>query len=85
MVPDQPHLREWLALGERCHRMTDCTALVERAGLPELEVAFRFGVVGVSTADRITHAATPAETSGILDRLDWSHTVAGLKPPYGGW
>jgi hypothetical protein len=65
--------------------MTDCTSLVETSGLPELEVSFRFGVVGVSTADRITHAATPAVTSGILDRLDWSHTVAGLKPPYRGW
>ncbi len=83
-VPDQPHLGDWLVLGDRCATMTDCTALVERAGLPELEVAFRFGVVGVSTADGITHAASAAETAGILARLDWSHTVAGLRPPYGG-
>ncbi len=83
-VPAQPHLEDWLALGERCSAMTDCTPLVEAAGLPELDVSFRFGVVGVSTADRITHAATPAETSGILDRLDWAHTVRGLRPPYRG-
>ena len=83
-VPDQPQLEDWLALGEQCQAMTDCTPLIEAAGLPELDVNFRFGVVGVSTADRITHAATPAETAGILDRLDWAHTIRGLKPPYRG-
>lgn len=84
-VADQPHLEDWLALGERCAQTTDCTSLVEEAGLPELKVDFGFGVVGVSTADRITHAATPAQTSGILQRLDWRHTLAGLRPPYGAW
>jgi hypothetical protein len=83
-IPEQAHLEDWLALGERCRAMTDCTSLVEAAGLPELAVTFRFGVVGVSTADRLTHAATPAETAGIVDRLDWAHTVAGLTLPYRG-
>ncbi len=84
-VPDQEHLDDWLTLGERCGSTSDCSSLVEEAGIPELKVAFRFGVVGVSTADRVTHAATPAETAGILDRLDWPRTVEGLKPPYRGW
>jgi hypothetical protein len=84
-IADQPHLDDWLALGEQCRAMTDCTSLVEAARLPRLKVDFGFGVVGVSTADRITHAATPAETSGIVDRLDWANTVAGLKHPYGAW
>ena len=78
-VGDEPRVEDWLALGERCARTTDCTALVEAAHLPELDVDFSFGVVGVSTAGRITHAATPEQTAGILERLDWARTVAGLR------
>lgn len=81
-VMDQPHLAEWLELGARCAQTSDCTSLVEAAGLPELKVELRFGVVGVSTAHRITHAATPAQTADIKLRLRWAHTVAGLRPPY---
>ena len=84
-VADQPHLKEWLELGERCAAVTDCRDLVAAADLPELKVSFDFGVVGVSTANRITHAATPGQTAGILRRLEWSRTVAGLKAPYGAW
>jgi poly-gamma-glutamate synthesis protein (capsule biosynthesis protein) len=84
-VADQPHLEDWLALGERCAQTTDCTSLVEAADLPELQVQFAFGVVGVSTAGRITHAASPAVTAGILQRLDWTRTLAGLRPPYRAW
>lgn len=78
-VADQPRLDDWLALGERCRTMTDCTSLVEAADLPELDVDYAFGVVGVSTAGRITHAASRAETAAILDRLDWARTAAGLS------
>jgi hypothetical protein len=84
-VADQPRLKEWLDLGERCAATTECRVLVAAAGLPELKVTFGFGVVGVSTANRITHAATPAQTASLLSRLEWSHTLAGLRSPYGAW
>ena len=84
-VSDQPDLEEWLAVGERCASTVDCTAMVEASGLAELKVRFGFGVVGTSNAARVTHLASRAETAAILDRLDWEHTLAGLRPPYESW
>ncbi len=84
-VPDQPHLQDWLDLGERCARTTDCASEVRSTRLPELKVRFGFGVVAVSNSDRVTHRATPAQRAAILTRLDWTRTLAGLRPPYAAW
>jgi hypothetical protein len=75
-------LQHWLDLGERCVPAEDCAALVERAHLPELKVKLGFGVVGTTNTGRVTHPASAAATRSILGRLDWSRTMATLRPPY---
>ncbi len=86
-APAGPNLAQWLELGGQCAASSGegCLSLVGSADLPELEVGFAFGVVGTSNVGRVTHRASPAETAGILARLNWDQTVAGLLPPYGAW
>jgi hypothetical protein len=36
-------------------------------------------VVGTANEARLTHPATAAETAAIEQRLDWQHTLAGLR------
>ena len=73
---------DWLSLGERCLHVPNCAKLVSRAGLPKPHVRFGFGIEGTTDVDGPTHAASAAQTAGILGRLDWKDTVAGLRPPY---
>jgi len=82
-VDDSRGLEKWLALGEQCAALPDCTALIEQSNLREPGFSLRFGVVGTTNPGMLTRAATPAQTAAILDRLDWATTMAGLRPPYG--
>ncbi|HSV38737.1 MAG TPA: CapA family protein [Nocardioidaceae bacterium] len=81
-VDEQPGLEAWLELGEQCAELTDCTSLVAQARLKQPKVSLGFGVVGTTNPGMLTRPATPEQTAAILDRLDWSRTMAGLRTPY---
>ena len=70
----------WLEVGQQCADDPDqCLALIEQSGLPEMPAQLRFSVVGTRNEQRLTHPATAAETAAIERRLDWRHTLAGLR------
>ncbi len=76
-------LAKWLALGERCASFKDdCLALAKQQSLPKIPFEYRFGVVGTNDADKIVKPATEAQQAALLQRLNWSHTMTGLQPPY---
>lgn len=79
------NLEKWLALGEKCATYKDsCLEQATSEGLKKLDFSFQFGIVGGSSADKITKPATPAEQTAILGRLNWSSTVSELQPPQSG-
>ena len=76
-------LTKWLALGETCASYHDtCLEEAEAQKLEKLPLNYSFGVVGVSTADKITKPATTDEQMAIEQRMVWSSTMLQLKAPY---
>lgn len=75
-------LAQWLALGKTCQTFKDhCLAEAQAQGLQRLPFEFAYGVVGSSSAQKITKPATEAEQARIVERLMWSHTMNQLRPP----
>jgi len=76
-------LQKWLALGEKCAAYHDtCLQEAEAQKLEKLVLNYSFGVVGSSSANKITKPATPAEQTAIEQRMVWSSTMSQLKAPY---
>jgi poly-gamma-glutamate synthesis protein (capsule biosynthesis protein) len=77
-------LNKWLAIGESCKVFKDdCSTQIKQQGLGKLNINYQFGVVGTNDADKIVKPATPEQTNGILDRLNWQSTMEQLHAPYG--
>jgi len=77
-------LSKWLALGESCATFKDdCLAKAQAQNLTRLPFEFKYGVVGSNSANKITKPATDAETTEILERLNWQQTMSQLQPPQG--
>ena len=80
---DKDALSAWLSIGETCVKYKDdCLNKIKQQNLKKLPITFKFGVVGTKDDNKITHPATPAETAGILQRLNWQATMNQLKQPY---
>lgn len=78
------HLDAWLKIGEACEAFKDsCLQKIAGEGLGKLPVEYKYGVVGSSSANKITKPATEAETADILQRLKWSQTMSQLQSPQG--
>lgn len=76
-------LAKWLAIGAECKTYhDDCLARIQAAKLTKLPYTYQIGVIGVDTSGRITHPASADVLSGILERLQWTTTKAGLTAPY---
>lgn len=83
-VEDEGELMaSWLALGETCRAFRDeCLAQAKQQGLQKLGASYGFAAMGATDSDKITKPATAAETSEIVDRLNWSQTMRQLHTPY---
>ncbi len=80
---DSQMLLKWLSLGEKCASFDDsCLADAEAQGLTKLNLTYKFGVVGTDDSNKITKPATTAETTSILQRLQWQSTMDKLSAPY---
>ena len=76
-------INKWLALGEKCATFHDtCLDEAKTQGLTKLKLGFKFGVVGTNDTNKITKPATPAQMTGILQRLQWRSTMSRLTAPY---
>lgn len=79
---DTATLQSWLTLGDECATyQDDCLLKAQSEGLSKLPFQYEFGVVGTNDANKIVKPATKAEQAGILQRLNWSHTMNQLHPP----
>lgn len=77
-------LTSWLKLGETCASFKDqCLQEATTQQLKELPIEYRYGVIGSSSANKITKPATEAETALILQRLNWTRTMSQLQSPQG--
>lgn len=75
-------LTAWLKVGDTCASFKDtCLQEAAAAGLAEVPIEYRYGVVGANSAQKITKPATQAETAEILQRLQWSQTMSQLRAP----
>lgn len=84
LITEDPNLDAWLDVGRACAvRPGACAQIVRASGLPELDAALRFGVVGTTNPEMITRPASPGQTQAILERMRWSSTMAGLTEPQG--
>jgi len=76
-------LNKWLALGEKCASYHDtCLQEADAQKLEKLSLNYSFGVVGTSSADKITKPATATEQTAIEQRMTWASTMSQLKAPY---
>ncbi len=77
-------LAAWLTLGENCSTFKDqCLQQAISQNLPELPIEYRYGVVGSSSANKMTKPATEQETALILQRMNWTQTMSQLQSPQG--
>jgi poly-gamma-glutamate synthesis protein (capsule biosynthesis protein) len=78
-APDSPDLAEWLELAPTCAEDPDgCLAAAEASGMARLQLEASYGIVGATDEDRLTHPASPEQTEGILDRLNWDNVLEDL-------
>jgi len=78
-----PQLADWLKVGDSCKTYhDDCLARAKQAGLQKLDATYQFGVVGTRDDEHRTHLANAADTTSILQRLQWSQTMSQLHSPY---
>jgi hypothetical protein len=71
---------DWLEVGQQCQADPDgCLAAIEGSELPKMKARLEYAVVGSRNEARLTHPATDAETADIKVRLNWEHTLAGLR------
>lgn len=78
-------LEKWLALGDTCKNFhDDCFAKAQQQNLKKITPQYTIGIVGTNDAGKITKPATEAQTSAILDRLQWSNTKKQLQAPFTG-
>lgn len=78
-------LEKWLALGDACKSFhDDCLVKAQQQNLKKITAQYAIGVVGTNDAGKITKPATEAQTSAILDRLQWSNTKKQLQAPFTG-
>jgi len=76
-------LNKWLALGEKCASYHDtCLQEADAQKLEKLSLNYSFGVVGTSSAEKITKPATATEQTAIEQRMTWASTMSQLKAPY---
>ena len=77
-------LTDWLLVGEACASFKDqCLEQATTKNLSKLPIEYRYGVVGSSSANKITKPATEQETALILDRMKWTQTMSQLQSPQG--
>ena len=75
-------LSNWLKLGDTCSGFKDdCLEQAVSLNLEKLPMQYRYGVVGSSSANKITKPASAAETSEILTRMNWDQTMSQLQLP----
>jgi hypothetical protein len=71
---------DWLEVGQQCQAdPAGCLATIQASGLRKMKAHLEYAVVGSRNEARLTHPATDAETASIEQRLDWEHTLAGLR------
>lgn len=77
-------LQNWLKLGDSCATFKDaCLAQATTLNLEKLPIEYTYGVVGSSSANKITKPATEAETADMLTRMNWTLTMSQLQSPQG--
>lgn len=80
---DPAMLAKWLSFGDSCKAFhDDCLAKIQSEGLTKLPIDYKFGVVGTNDSGKITKPATADQTTGILQRLNWTNTMKQLQAPY---
>ncbi len=80
---DSKLLADWLALGNSCSTYhDDCLEKAKQQKLAKLPYTFKLSVIGTDDYDKITKPASAEATAGILERMKWSQTAAGLQAPY---
>lgn len=80
---DTDNLDKWLSLGPDCIAFKDdCLSLIKDQNLTKLNFTYKLGVVGSNNINHLTKPATPAQQTGILQRLNWQNTINGLQAPY---
>lgn len=76
-------LEKWLALGAKCASYHDtCLQEAQAENLEKVPMKYAFGVVGTSSANKITKPASASEQTAIEQRMLWTSTMSQLKPPY---
>lgn len=80
---DATQFKAWLEVGERCGTYHDeCLETIRARHLTKLPYTMQFGAIGTNDGDKITKPATDAQTTSILERLQWQRTMSQLTPPY---
>lgn len=75
------NLQEWLEVGKGCKDFHDsCIQQITEKALTPYKATFSFGVVaGDNSGNHQTRKGDSVLQKAIEDRLDWQHTLAGLK------
>lgn len=71
----------WHRLGQYCLKnQSSCLTKIQQAGLQKPPIKWQFDFHGTTSANSaIPRLASPAEQQEISQRLNWEHTMSGLK------
>lgn len=80
-IPYDDNVAKWLALGDQCKtRSDDCLQKAEQQGLNKIKPTLTYKpVVTVTGYRKITAKADPATEEAVLERMNWTKTLQGLR------
>ncbi len=77
---DNPDLKKWIALGERCATYQDsCLDMAKQQGLTKLTLKYHFAMTGSDDSGKLTKKMTPQQIVDMKQRLRWQQTISGLS------